>query len=115
MARRRRARFWSMGPPQAGSISEIASVTVARRRRACIWSMGQPQAGLISEIAQFTVASSSIHSGRFFGNSPTYQYLSLLILILIVKVTRLLPKIGVTLHENFMATFANTIICDFWN
>ena len=102
-----------MGPPQAGLISEIAAVTVARHRRACIWSMGPPQAGLISEIAQFTVARRSIHSGRLFGNRPTYQYLSLLILI--VKVTRLLPKIGVTLHENFMATFANTIICDFWN
>ena len=59
MARRRRARFWSIGPPQAGSISESCQVwpaagglefgVLARRRRArflrCVKSVGPPQAG----------------------------------------------------------------------
>ena len=73
-ARRRRARFWSTGPPQAGSISESCEVgppqagsilkywpaaggldfgelsSVARRRRARFWSIGPPQAGSILEM-----------------------------------------------------------------
>ena len=49
MARCRRARFWSMGPPQAGSISEMCQVTEARSRRARFWSICPPQAGLILE------------------------------------------------------------------
>ena len=50
MARRRRARFWSFGPPQAGSISESCQV-------------GQPQAGSISESCQVWPAAGGLDFG----------------------------------------------------
>ena len=84
LARRRRARFWSIGPPQVGSILESCEVgppqagsileywpaaggldfgelpSVARRRRARIWSIGPPQAGMISESCQVWSAAGGL-------------------------------------------------------
>ena len=86
-ARRKRARFRSIGPPQAGSTSERCqvwpaaggldsgvlarrrrarfrrAVKWARRRRARFWSIGPPQAGSISERCQVWPAAGGLDSG----------------------------------------------------